>query len=211
MSDAVLRAKLSQFQGRLEACSVAFRSADLVSDQTSFRCARESNLAFFPPLLPPAYPLTQHAQRTRRNPQPQQRAASAIWHLSWATSDRSTDKEISIEENDRRHAASTVEGKDVEAILQNRVLNNSSVKRAGTYHKEDCKLMASSVPRFELSEEQVRELLDALLAAQREVEGTNTVTGAAPKSVDIEGAFVSPRGCTLTPRRHLLLFRRQDP
>ena len=69
---------------------------------------------------------------------------------------------------------------------------------------------ACSYHALQISEEQARELLDALLAVQREVEGqlsdlssipidtyflgttgSNTVTGAAPSSVKIEGTSYS--------------------
>ena len=92
--------------------------------------------------------------------------------------------------------------------LRERVLNNSNVERAALFDKDDVLQVAGSpkqldvsmlalscpqsLPCWQISQEQTRELLDALLSVQREVEGTNnTVTGAPPKSVQFEGASYS--------------------
>ena len=59
------------------------------------------------------------------------------------------------------------EGGDVEKLLQNRVLNNTSVARAALYDHDDFLCVASSTKQFKLEPDDVRKVLDGLLTYSR--------------------------------------------
>ncbi|CAD6584587.1 MAG: hypothetical protein TREMPRED_003869 [Tremellales sp. Tagirdzhanova-0007] len=66
---------------------------------------------------------------------------------------------------------------DPEALLQNRILNNTHVSRAALYDTSDFLCIASSKSRFNLEPDHVRKILDGLLTYSRV--GDPTVAGGA--------------------------------
>ncbi|WRT69332.1 uncharacterized protein IL334_006316 [Kwoniella shivajii] len=93
-------------------------------------------------------------------------------NLNTGPAKHSGHKEATEEHTTAAQLESKGESGDTEALLKNRILNNSQVSRAALYDESDFLCVASSTKQFNLQPDDVRKIFDGMLTFARQGDPT---------------------------------------